>query len=87
MSLHNKKYEMTDIDYWLWLSLKKAMTAEKMQNLFTYISSPKELYNMSKNELSAIKGFNKRTIAVLSDKSLDRVMEIRKLCIKYNKCT
>ena len=77
-------YKMTDIDYWLWLSLKKSMTAEKMQILLTYIPTPKEMYTMSKEELSEIKGFNKRTVAVLSDKRLDRVMEVKDLCRKYN---
>ena len=84
MNILNKEYKMTDIDYWLWLSLKKAMTAEKIQKLLTYIPTPKEMYNMSKDKLSKIKGFDKRTVAVLSDKRLDRVMEVRGLCSKYN---
>lgn len=80
----DNKYTMTDVDYWLWLSLKKAMTAAKMQKLFTFIPTPKKMYDMSKDEFSKIKGFDKRTIDVLSDKRLDRVMEVKDLCRKYN---
>lgn len=84
MDKFSKNYKMTDVDYWLWLSLKKSMTAEKMQKLLTYIPTPKKMYDMTKAELSSIKGFNKRTVLVLSDKRLDRVLEVKDLCRKYN---
>jgi len=84
MDYLDNNYTMTDVDYWLWLSLKKAMTASKMQKLFTFIPTPKKMYDMSKDELSTIKGFDKRTIAVLSDKRLDRVKEVKDLCRKYS---
>lgn len=77
-------YTMTDVDYWLWLSLKKGMTAAKMQQLFTYFHSPKAIYDMSKDELSSYKFLDKRTVAVLSDKSLKRVMEVKDLCNEYH---
>jgi len=84
MDNFNKGYNMTDVDYWLWLSLKKAMTAEKMQKLLTYIPTPKKMYDMTSAELSSIKGFNKRTVSVLSDKRIDRVLEVKDLCRKYD---
>ena len=78
-----KDYKMTDVDYWLWLSLKKGMTAEKMQKLFAYVKTPKELYQMSKDALYSYKAFDKRTVAALSDKSLNSVMEVKDLCREY----
>lgn len=79
-----KDYTMTDVDYWLWLSLKKGMTAAKMQKLFTYFLNPKTMFDMSKDELASHKFLDKRTVAVLADKSLKRVMEVKDLCLEYN---
>lgn len=79
-----RNYTMTDVDYWLWLSLKKGMTAAKMQKLFTYFPTPKAIYDMSKSELSSHKFLDKRTVAVLSNKSLERVMEVKDLCHKHS---
>ncbi len=78
------KTDMTNIDYWLWLSLKKSMTAGKMQRILQYFNSPKEVFEASKEKLSEIKAFDRRTVSALADKSLARVDEIRKLCKIYN---
>ncbi len=84
MVISAKNYTMTDIDYWLWLSLKKSMTASKMERLLKYFESPKKIYNMSKEELSLVKGFDKKTVLALSDKSLDRTFEVKDICRQYN---
>ena len=75
---------MTNTDYWLWLSLKKSMTASKMQRILQYFNSPKEVFDAPKEKLSAIKAFDRRTVLALSDKRLDRVNEIKKLLKVYN---
>lgn len=77
-------YKMTEVDYWLWLSLKKNMTAEKMQRLFTYFESPKDIFNMTGEALSKVKGIDKRTVAALSDKSIDRALKVREDCKAYD---
>lgn len=79
-----KDYKITDVDYWLWLSLKKDMTAAKMQKLFTHFDSPKAIYDASKEEFSSFKLLDKRTIAALSDKSLAKVTEVKDLCHKHD---
>ncbi len=77
------EYVMTETDYWLWLSLKKSMTSAKIKVLLEYFSSPEEIFRASKEKLSSIKCLNRRTISGLSDKNLDRVIEIKRLCKIY----
>lgn len=84
MKKNNEIYVMTDIDYWLWLSLKNSMTAGKMQSLFAYFSSPRQIYDMKKDELLKIKGLTRRTALSLADKSLERVFDVKKRCRAYN---
>ncbi len=79
-----KGYTMSDIDYWLWLSLKEGMTAAKMQKLFTCFSNPKEIFDMSGEDFSSYKLLDKRTIKSLSDKSLKKVTQVKDLCRKHD---
>ena len=84
MERNSDGYTMSEIDYWLWLSLKKNMTSEKMERLLTYFKTPKDIFNMSKEELLSVKGLSRRTVAVLADKSLERVFRVKEECRKYN---
>ncbi len=84
MTTHNEKNNMSLIDYWLWLTLKKSMSAEKIQSLLEYIPSPKEMYNMPKENLLKIKGISKKTASELADKSLAEVKTVKDQCRKYN---
>lgn len=76
-------YIMTDLDFWLWLSLKKRMSASKMERLLNIFGTPKKIFDMSKQELSLYKALDRRTVAALSDKSLDRVYEVKEQCRKH----
>ncbi len=80
----NEKIEISNIDYWLWLSTKRLMTAEKMQRILKYFNSPKEVFYATKEKLSSIKAFDRRTVLALSDKGLEKVNIIRKRCQTYN---
>lgn len=75
-------YRMKEIDYWLWLSLKKGMNAGKMGRLLEIFQSPKAIYNMTRTELSEYR-LDKRTIAALSDKNTVRLQEVRRDCKQY----
>lgn len=83
MSSFDKDYVMTNVDYWLWLSLKRNMSAAKMQTLIQVLGLPKTIFNMSAKQLASVKGLGRRTVAALSDKSLERVMEVKKECSSY----
>lgn len=84
MAKNSDGYKMSEIDYWLWLSLKKDMTSEKMEKLLTYFRSPEDIFNMSREELLSVKGLNKRVVAVLADKSLETVFRVKEECRKYD---
>ncbi len=73
---------MTELDFWLWLSLKKRMSASKMERLLNIFDTPKTIFNMSKEQLSSYKALDRKTVLALADKSLDRVYEVKEQCRK-----
>lgn len=84
MDKNSDSRKMTDIDYWLWLSLKKAMNASKMQRILQYFNSPKGVYDATREMLVSIRAFDNRTVSALADKRLDRVDQVKKLCKIYD---
>ncbi len=83
MGIFDKKYTMTDIDYWLWLSLKPNMNASKMEMLLELFKSPKKIFDMSKEQLSEYKRLDQRTVKALADKSIKRLLRVKELCKTY----
>jgi len=84
MRQKDSKYIVTDLDCWLWLSLKKGMNASKIDRLIKLFKTPRNIYNMSKDELSQVKAFDKRTVLALADKSLQRVTDVKRRCKAHN---
>ncbi len=74
---------MMNIDYWLWLSLKKGYDSCKITNLLEIFSSPEEIYNTSKESLKKMGIFSNKDIRALSDKSLKSVENVKNQCRKY----
>lgn len=84
MTDNNKK--MTQLDYWLWLSLKEGMNASKMVRLLKVFKSPKVIFEMTHEEFKKIPRLNKRTVAALCDKSTVRVEEVKEHCKRIGIC-
>ena len=83
MGIFNKKHTMSDVDYWLWLSLKPNMSASKMERLLEIFESPKAIFNMSKAQLLECKRLDNKTLKALSDKSISRLLKVKELCRNY----
>lgn len=84
MGIFNKKHTMSQVDYWLWLSLKPNMSASKMERLIEFFESPKNIFNMSKEQLSASKRLDNKTVKALADKSANRLLKVKELCETYS---
>lgn len=71
---------MMEIDYWLWLSLKKGYDSLKITRLLEIFDSPYEIYNTPKEDLKKMGIFSNKDIKTLSDKSLKVVESVKKKC-------
>ena len=74
---------MMEIDYWLWLSLKRGYDSVKITKLLEVFSSPEEIYNTPKETLKKMGIFTNKDIKILSDKSLKYVETVKEQCRKY----
>lgn len=78
--------KMTQLDYWLWLSLKDGMNATKMVRLLEVFDSPKAIFEMKRDDFGKAARVNKRTVAALCDKSMVRVEEVKEHCKRIGIC-
>lgn len=71
---------MTELDYWLWLSLKKGIGACAITRLLEMFETPEQIYRMSKKELTQTKALKREEVRLLSDKSLKPVEKVKEKC-------
>ena len=69
-NLENKKY-------WIWLSLVKGLASKRKQKLLEIYKTPEKIYNLKKEEIIKIKGFN----GIIADNILNK--EEREKIDKY----
>ncbi len=81
----NRK-KMTQLDYWLWLSLKEGMNATKMKRLLKHFNSPEEIFRMTREDFNKASRLAKRTVTALCDKSITRVEEVKEHCKRIGIC-
>lgn len=74
---------MTELDFWLWLSLKKGINSVTITHLLELFDSPEKLYGMSKKDLLDSKMLTRRQVSILADKSMNAVMRVKERCKKY----
>lgn len=77
---------MTELDYWLWLSLKQGMNATKMVRLIKAFNSPREIFQMTRDDFKRASRLGKRTVDALCDKSTVRVEEVKEHCKRIGIC-
>ena len=76
---------MSDIRYWLWLSLKFKPGSATRDNLLHYFGNdPKAIYEADAQVIDAFRPNDKQLIAVLSDKSLTEANRILDFCEREN---
>ena len=76
---------MSDVRYWLWLSLKLAPGSAVIDQILQHFSyDAKEVFKASQKELERVPGLKDEQIDVLLDKSLDETKDIYSWCMTQN---
>ncbi len=74
---------MTELDYWLWLSLKEGLGHKKQTHLLEHFGSPKAIFRCDYDKLRELYWLNPDDLRRLSDKSFDRVHLVKKQCQEH----
>lgn len=75
---------MSEIQYWLWLTLKKGISSRKITALLEHFQSPGEIYSADEAEFAEIPGLTQADVAVLADRSLRSAGQVMETCRKKN---
>ena len=74
---------MTNLDYWLWLSLKEGIGQQKLTHLLELFGSPEEIFKLSKDQLKKTEGLSDEDVRQLTDKSLKPAHFVKEQCKQY----
>ena len=75
---------MTELRYWLWLTLKRGITSRKITLLFEYFKSPEDIFRADEAALRKVPGLTGKDVRILSDKSLKKTEDVIGICKKKN---
>lgn len=75
---------MTEIRYWLWLTLKKGLSCRKITLLLEHFKTPKDIYCAEEAALLKIPGLEPKERKAVADKSLQKAEEVIGVCKKRN---
>ncbi|MBR5156874.1 MAG: DNA-processing protein DprA [Clostridia bacterium] len=73
---------MTELKYWLWLSLALYQSGRKITSLLEKFDTPSDIYNAGKADFRQIENINKKDIDRLCDKSLAKAEQVMEECRK-----
>ncbi len=73
---------MTELKYWLWLTLKKELPAQKITLLLEHFGTPEAIYHAEHEALSKVSGLRPKERRVLEDKSLKKTQAVIEICKK-----
>ncbi len=71
---------MTDIKYWLWLTLKHGISSSKITTLLECFSTPLEIYGAERAALSETPELTPEDVDELADKSMEPVQAVIAVC-------
>ena len=74
---------MDELVYAIWLSLSCSPGGSTFPNLLSKFSTPKEIFDAELSDISKVVGYRNSDRAALSEKSLDRAIEIYEFCKKH----
>lgn len=73
---------MSELQYWLWLTLKKGLKNRKITAVLEYFGTPEAVYIADRETLSQVSDLSRGEIAALCDKSLDKAGKVMAACKK-----
>lgn len=71
---------MTELDCWLWLTLKEHSTPGKIMKLLDVFETPGQIFKAGRKELTEKYGLDQETIEALSDKDMEPVRKVKECC-------
>lgn len=71
--------------YWIWFSLIKELGSIRKQKLLKIYKEPKNIYNLSKNELLKIDGIGNKIVDNICDKNIKENLDKYILYMKKTK--
>ena len=71
---------MTDLRYWLWLTLTEGMNSRKITALLEYFNSPEEVFFAEPEAFSTIRSLTQHDLNALQNKSLANVQGVTEAC-------
>ncbi|MBR5236781.1 MAG: DNA-processing protein DprA [Clostridia bacterium] len=74
---------MSDIRFWLWLTLKKGIGSSKITALLEHFESPEEIYSADEAEFLKVEGLSGKDVRVLADRSMHRAEVVAESCRKH----
>ena len=75
---------MTELRYWLWLTLKKGITSRKITLLLEHFKTPKDIFSASEETLRKVPGLTGKDVRILSDKTLKKTESVIGICKSKN---
>lgn len=73
---------MSELQYWLWLTLKKGLKNQKITAVLEYFGTPEAVYIADKESLLEVPDLTRAEISALCDKRLDKVSKVIAACKK-----
>ncbi len=73
---------MTELTYWLWLTLKKELPSRKITVLLEYFKTPRNIFEADERALSCVSGLKPQERRAAGDKSLQRAYAVQEICKK-----
>ncbi len=73
---------MTELKYWLWLSLSLHQSSRKITTLLERFDTPLDIYNAKKEDFCGFENLSPRDVRQLSNKSLKKTEEVMETCRK-----
>ncbi len=75
---------MNHLVYWIWLSLRCGCGSELGSYLLKHFSTPKDIYEATKEDLLALDGITKEIVSALMDRDLTHAEKLAQYCERVN---
>lgn len=73
---------MTELDFWLWLSLKERLGHNKITRMLEIFETPEDIFRATEQQLAQVKCLGESELRLLSDKDLKPVTHVKEQCRK-----
>ncbi len=73
---------MTELKFWLWITLKKELSSRKITQILEYFETPEAVYYADSEAIAKVSGLKPKERRALEDKSLRKAQAVIEICKK-----